>query len=411
VRAVLSNGFNRFHLAPLAGEIQRHGALVGLLTAGWPKGWQRQLARTFPRSNAWKRFLDRKEAIEDALVNSFVISELLWNLSRSIGSRLVLPQKTLEAWAFRSYAWRARTALGKLRPDLYHYRSCFGLGSVSTAKKLGVLNLCDQSIAHPRVLSYMVENQGRFPPQGGVSPATLIDRYMQLDLDQAEHVLVNSDFVKQTCVHAGMRPEKIHVIYLGVDEKFLEGVPVIDLAQIHRREKALMYAGGLQVRKGVWSLVEVFGDHSRNSLTLVGNAEPALSNHPKILAFQSSKNLHFHGYLSRVELAKLMTLHSIFVFPSLCEGSARVIFEAMACGCYIITTPNAGSIVEDGVHGRLIPPGDANALAAAIDWAVANKDAVAEIGWRNAQLIRDDYRQCYYGEKVMALYHRLLHQE
>jgi glycosyltransferase involved in cell wall biosynthesis len=83
----------------------------------------------------------------------------------------------------------------------------------------------------------------------------------------------------------------------------------------------------------------------------------------------------------------------------------------MACGCYIITTPNAGSIVEDGVHGRLIPPGDANALAAAIDWAVANKDAVAEIGWRNAQLIRDDYRQCYYGEKVMALYHRLLHQE
>lgn len=411
MRAVLSNGFNRFILAPLAVEIQRHGALAGLLTAGWPTGWQRQLARAFPGSNAWKRFLDRKEAVDDALVYSFVLSELLWNLSRSIGSRFARTQQALEGWAFRTYAWQARAVLSKLEPDLYHYRSCFGLGSVSKAKKIGTLTLCDQSIAHPRVLSYMVENQGRFPPQGGVSPATRVDRYMELDLNQADHVLVNSDFVKQTCVHAGMKQENIHVIYLGVEDKYLRGVPAFDQDQISRREKSLLYAGGLQARKGVWQLVEVFGDQSRHSLTVVGNAEPALSNHPKIQAFQTAKNLEFSGYLSRDELAQLMTRHSIFVFPSLCEGSARVVFEAMACGCYIITTPNAGSIVLDGVHGRLVPPGDAPALAAAVDWAVANPRAVTVIGWRNAQLIRNDYRQCDYGEKVMALYHRLLHQQ
>jgi glycosyltransferase involved in cell wall biosynthesis len=298
--------------------------------------------------------------------------------------------------------------LGKVRPDLYHYRSCFGLGSVKAAKNLGAMTLCDQSIAHPRVLSYMVENQGSFPPQGGVSPKTLVDRYTELDLHQADHVLVNSDFVKKTCVHAGMKPEKIHVIYLGVEDKYLQGVPAFDKDQINRREKLLMYAGGLQVRKGVWQLIEVFGAQSKHALTVVGAAEPALANDSKIKTFQAAKNLELHGYLSRVELARLMTQHSIFVFPSLCEGSARVVFEAMACGCYVITTPNAGSIVQDGVHGRLVFPGDSLALNAAVDWAVANRSCVAEIGWRNAQLIRKDYRQSAYGEKVMALYNQLL---
>jgi glycosyltransferase involved in cell wall biosynthesis len=172
-----------------------------------------------------------------------------------------------------------------------------------------------------------------------------------------------------------------------------------------------MYAGGLQARKGVWQLIDVFGFQSKHALTVVGTVEPALVNHPRIKAFEAAKNLEFHGYLSRVELAQLMTQHSIFVFPSLCEGSARVVFEAMACGCYIITTPNAGSIVQDGVHGRLVPPGDAHALDVAVDWAVANPRSVAETGWRNAQLIRKDYRQSTYGEKVMALYHRLLERQ
>jgi glycosyltransferase involved in cell wall biosynthesis len=411
MKAVLSNGFNRFILAPLAVEIQRHGALAGLLTAAWPTGWQRRLAVVFSRSKVGKRFLDRKEVLADVLVYSFVLPELLWILSRSKLSRFRRTRQVLEACAFRTYAWRAFSIIGRLKPSVYHYRSCFGLGSVTRAKQLGALTLCDQSIAHPRVLSFMVKNHGRLPPKGGFTPETLIERYMELDLDQADHVLVNSDFVKQTCVHAGMKPESVHVIYLGVEEKYLRGVPAFHEKQIYHREKSLLYAGGLQERKGVWQLVDAFGEQNRHKLTLVGPAEPSLRDHPKILKFQAARNLEFVDYLSRAELAKMMTEHLIFVFPSLCEGSARVVFEAMACGCYIITTPNAGTIVEDGVHGRLIPAGDARALAAAVDWAVDNRRLVAEIGWRNAQLIRREFRQSQYGEKVMALYYRLLHQK
>ena len=46
-----------------------------------------------------------------------------------------------------------------------------------------------------------------------------------------------------------------------------------------------------------------------------------------------------------------MSRAEVFVFPSLAEGSARVVAMAMAAGCYVITTPNSGSVVRDGAMG------------------------------------------------------------
>ena len=80
----------------------------------------------------------------------------------------------------------------------------------------------------------------------------------------------------------------------------------------------------------------------------------------------------------------------------------------MACGCYVITTPNSGSIVEDGVHGRLVPPGDVPALSAAIEEACSRGAALAEIGSGNAELIRRSYRQADLGHRLARLYSHLL---
>ena len=55
-----------------------------------------------------------------------------------------------------------------------------------------------------------------------------------------------------------------------------------------------------------------------------------------------------------------------FVLPSIAEGSAIVIYEALSFGLPVITTPNAGSVLEDGVEGQIVPASDSVALAAAI---------------------------------------------
>ena len=116
----------------------------------------------------------------------------------------------------------------------------------------------------------------------------------------------------------------------------------------------------------------------------------------------------YKGPLSRKELAQCMSEAEVFVFPSLAEGSARVIFEALAAGCYIITTPNSGSIVEHGVHGALVPPGDADALAEAIRQALLQREKAIKIGRHNAVMVRTHYRQEQYGNELNKLYERLL---
>ena len=57
----------------------------------------------------------------------------------------------------------------------------------------------------------------------------------------------------------------------------------------------------------------------------------------------------------------------IFVLPSIEEGSALVTYEAMACGLPVVTTPNAGSVVRDGVEGFIVSIRDPDALAERIE--------------------------------------------
>jgi glycosyltransferase involved in cell wall biosynthesis len=124
-------------------------------------------------------------------------------------------------------------------------------------------------------------------------------------------------------------------------------------------------------------------------------------------AFLKDPRVKLLGTLRRAELRREMMSAPVFVFPSFAEGSARVVFEALACGCYVVTTPNAGTIVEDSVHGALVRPGDADQLRAAIAGANAQRPLVARIGNRNAQVVAERYRQSDYGDALAALYRKL----
>jgi glycosyltransferase involved in cell wall biosynthesis len=57
----------------------------------------------------------------------------------------------------------------------------------------------------------------------------------------------------------------------------------------------------------------------------------------------------------------------VLVLPSICEGSATVTYEAMACGLPVVSTPNTGSLVRHGVDGFVVPIRDATALQEKIE--------------------------------------------
>lgn len=78
--------------------------------------------------------------------------------------------------------------------------------------------------------------------------------------------------------------------------------------------------------------------------------------------------VRFLGYRSQAEVAEELRRTDAFVLPSFAEGVPVVLMEALAAGVPVIATRVAGmsELVEDGVSGQLVPPGDAESLARAI---------------------------------------------
>jgi glycosyltransferase involved in cell wall biosynthesis len=82
--------------------------------------------------------------------------------------------------------------------------------------------------------------------------------------------------------------------------------------------------------------------------------------------------LLFLGY--RSDIPELLASFDIYVLPSLSEGLPLALLEALSLGKFIVCTSVGGNpeVVEDGVHGFLVPPSDSTGLADALVKAVSD---------------------------------------
>jgi len=94
------------------------------------------------------------------------------------------------------------------------------------------------------------------------------------------------------------------------------------------------------------------------------------------------------------------------VLPSFAEGVPVVLMEAMATGLPVIATRIAGipELVEDGVSGLLVPPGDAAALAGAIRRVLSDDMLRGEMGAAGQAKVRADYRSDIEAARLSRLF-------
>ncbi|MGI9499071.1 MAG: glycosyltransferase family 4 protein [Geminicoccaceae bacterium] len=384
---VIANGFDRYHLLTAAVEAERRGRLERCIAGFYPTDRLGRLGL-----HRWKRtsrLLDRKVALPDERLVTMPILETAGHL----GGRL-LGARSIKA-ARRCFATKAKTVVEASNAALYHYRSGFGHGSAAAARRRGMATLCDHSIAHPGVLAHLVQNLGRLPAEGERGEVSLTWLDVLDDLRHADRVLVNSDFVKETFVHQGWDAARIEVVYQGLDEAFLDLLP--EPATRHAADASaplrLVFAGAFEQRKGADHLVEALErlDDLPWMLELVGPLDEAMRARHR--CFLDDPRVTVVGRIGRGELAARLSEAEIFLFPSLAEGSARVVFEALAAGCFVVTTKNSGSIVEDGVHGFLVRPDDPSTTAEALRRARLDRDMIQKVGEKNRALVRDQQRQ------------------
>src|SRR5262249_32974414 len=91
----------------------------------------------------------------------------------------------------------------------------------------------------------------------------------------------------------------------------------------------------------------------------------------------------------RPDLDRFLPFFDVLVLPSFTEGLPNVVLEAFAAGVPVVATAVGGTpeVVEDGVSGHLVPPGDPDALAGRVRDVLASEERRREMGRRGRECV------------------------
>lgn len=282
----------------------------------------------------------------------------LWRMAR----RVVLGQRAAEGIAQEANDWLMRTMKRECRrasvTAVHAYEDC-SLGSFEEARRLGKACLYDMPIGYqPAWQAMRPLLAARFRdwmPEGEADEERHVrHERKRREMELADLVLAPSTFARGTIERYVDRPVVVAPYGVDIDhwqapEPSAGGGPL-----------RFVYAGHCSVRKGIPVLLQAWraAAPAAATLELVG---------PWKLAEEKRHDLPpgvtWRGPVSSMELAARFRKADVFVFPSLFEGFALVILEAMACGLPVITTDaTAGPDVLDASCGSVVAAGDADAL-------------------------------------------------
>lgn len=199
-----------------------------------------------------------------------------------------------------------------------------------------------------------------------------------LKVKHADFVACISHFARsQIMIHADPADwAKLRIVHCGIDPSLYERV-----ANLPSKTVELLFVGRLVPLKGLRILLEAMAQvKTPVRLTIVGDGPDRAA--LETAAAPLGAQVRFTGYLSQTQVADTLAASHIVVLPSFAEGVPVMLMEAMVSGLPVIAARIAGTgeLVEEDVSGRLVPPGDPEALAQAIDTLAADPDLRQRMG-------------------------------
>ncbi|MBI5263415.1 MAG: glycosyltransferase family 4 protein [Bradyrhizobium sp.] len=205
-------------------------------------------------------------------------------------------------------------------------------------------------------------------------------------LRRADGVVAISSFGRsQLYRYAGREHwKKIKVVHCGIERAFYESSS--GSRSVSRR---LVCVGRLCEQKGQLLLVDaarrLVDRGTRFELVLAGDGEMRRGLELLISQFKLGDTVRITGWISTDQVRQEILASRALVLPSFAEGLPVVLMEAMALRTPVISTYVAGipELVEPGQHGWLVPAGDIDALANAMQGCLdAPDELIAEMGAR-----------------------------
>ena len=163
---------------------------------------------------------------------------------------------------------------------------------------------------------------------------------------------------------------------------------------------------GLHALVDAWPIVRRSFSAARLTLIGEGPERPALGLRIQELGLSDSIRLPGSSPSPGVQLAAA----DLFVLPSREEGMSIALLEAMALGIPTVATAIPGNLklIADGLHGRLAPPDDPEALARAIVAQWSDPDSSATMGRAARRLVSERYSIAAVARAHLDLFDRLI---
>jgi len=245
------------------------------------------------------------------------------------------------------------------------------------AKPRGITCVLDQTIGHPAAMNaVMAAERARHPEfvRGHDRPfsnAWIARQNAEIAL--ADLVLCGSAFCAETLREQGCDPAKLRVVPYGHDETRWPDAPP-QRRPLDGRPLELLFAGTLGPRKGAAHLLQAIERLPPETarLTLVGHR-----NVPKRTLDRYRARVRHVPQVPPGELPGLFRSADLLVLPSLFEGSALVLNEALAAGLGIVQSHAAGDGAREGRTGTVLPEVSPEALATTIADLARSPDTVA----------------------------------
>lgn len=210
-------------------------------------------------------------------------------------------------------------------------------------------------------------------------------------------------------------PAKVEVIYNAVDWAQLQTTMTREETRAAVGIPADAPAAGIIARlteqKAHRVLFEAMAQTSELAnvhLMVVGDGELRDELRQLVDRLGLSSRVHFAG--ARRDLGNVLAAIDVFLMPSLWEGLPLSLVLAMGAGLPVIATAVAGipEVVQDGVSGWLVSPGDVQGLGAAMARVFSDDRQRVRVGLAARAFVRPRFGIDGYVSSVTALYDRLL---
>lgn len=350
---------------------------------GYDHFFSKYLKQKHPNAKITKYLLRRVIAIpESKIKRNYLIFEIVARLMPF--QKLSFLMRQLNDFLLKK---KAAKLLLVEKSNLVISQDSFGLALLNALKMTNSIGILTVSAAPPQVFNEIFEiERSRNPEWFSFYPKNLytqrfINNYVR-DVNSASIVTAPSTFVVEQ-ISRFTKPNKVKIIQLGYFREDL-GVQFSDV--INRKERVdssqplkCLYIGQVQQRKGIGYLLKGFEEAhlpSGSSVTLAGSIDKKLKNF--ITArYDFVKVL---GHKSRSDLGSLFRTHDVFIFPSLLEGFALSVIEALSSGIPVIATQIAlGDLIIDKHNGLIISSGSSESITKAIEWFNQNPIKISAI--------------------------------